>query len=163
MGKCKSCQPLTAYVWADLLTSSPDWGADAAVSGTPTAFLLPGLPATSPHLGPGLGLGVALWAQSEESQAHKAESITAERHQAHGQGCELGGPACCWGAREEAETGAPSGQAECFGREGGIKKSRAPSSTPERRPQKGRGTAAWHTVGASYFLNDFHVVVIKGR
>ena len=41
----------------------------------------------------------------------------------------------------------------------GIKKSRAPSSTPERRSQKGRGAATWHTVGASYFFNDFHVVV----
>ena len=65
-GSTQSRQPLTAHVWAHLLTSSPDWGADAAVSGAPTAFLLPGLPATSPHLSPGLGLGVALRAQSEE-------------------------------------------------------------------------------------------------
>lgn len=58
--------PTSDRTWADLLTSSPDWGADAAMPGAPTAFLWPGLPATAPHLGPGLGLGIALWAQSEE-------------------------------------------------------------------------------------------------
>lgn len=48
------------------LTSSPDRGADAAVPRTPTALLWPRLPAPTLHLGPGLGLGVALRAQREE-------------------------------------------------------------------------------------------------
>ena len=65
--------------------------------------------------------------------------------------------------RRHRDWGSIRSSTECFGRERGIKKSRASSSTPERQPQKGRGAAAWHTVGASYFLNDFHVVVIKRK
>lgn len=67
----------------------------------------------------------------------QADAIITERHQAHGQGSELGGPATAGELeRRRTETGAPSGQAECFGREGGIKKSRAPSSTPRHQPRR---------------------------
>lgn len=47
----------------DPLTSPPYGRADAAVPGTATAFLLPGLAATTTHLRPGLGLSIALWVQ----------------------------------------------------------------------------------------------------
>lgn len=41
-------------------TSSPPYGrADAAVPGSATAFLLPGLAATTTYLSPGLGLSIA--------------------------------------------------------------------------------------------------------
>lgn len=41
--------------------------------GPPGAFLWPRLPATTPYLGPRLGLGIALEAQSEEGgQVHEA-------------------------------------------------------------------------------------------
>lgn len=49
---------------------------------TPTAFLWPGLPATAPHLSSSLGLGIALWTQSEEGQVHEADVTAAKRHQA---------------------------------------------------------------------------------
>lgn len=60
--------------------------------GTPTAFLWPRLPASTLHLGPSLGLGIALRVQREETdgQVPKADTVTAERARAWENSSELG-------------------------------------------------------------------------
>lgn len=92
--------------------------------GTPTAFLWPRLPASTPYLGPSLGLGIALRVQREEMDGRvpEADAVTAERAQAWEYSSELGSGRLPLGSPTTGgtEIRAPAGQPRSTvgGREG---------------------------------------------